>query len=67
MSDSSIVYQEGEVEVDALASRKPSATVESEDCAALMSEWSLSISIIALAQRVGPSRKVAQSDVESCS
>ncbi len=67
MSDSSMDHQEEEVGVEDLAWQNPSEAAESDSCACLMSEWSLSISIIALAWRVGPSRKVAWRDAESCS
>ncbi len=67
MSDSSMDHQEGEVGVEDLACQKPSEATESDSYTCLMSEWSLSMFIIALTQRVGPSRKVAQRDTESCS
>ncbi len=67
MSDSSMDHREGEVGVEDLACQKHSVAAESDSCACLISRWSLSISIIALAHRVGPSRKVAQRDMENCS
>ena len=67
MSDSSTDHREGEVGVEDLACWKLTEAAESDDCACLISKWSLSISIIALAWRVGPSRNVVQRDVESCS
>ncbi len=60
-------HREGEVGVEDLACQKPSEATESDNCACLMSEWSLSMSIIALAWRVGSSRKVAWRDAESFS
>ncbi len=54
MSDSSMDHREGEVGVEDLACRKPSEAAASDSCACLMSEWRLSMSIIALARRVVP-------------
>ncbi len=67
ISDSSMDHREGEVGVEDLAYQKPLEAMELDNCACLMSEWSLSMSIIALAWRVGPSRKAAWRDAESCS
>ncbi len=43
---------DGEVRVEDLACQKPSEATELDNCACLMSEWSLSMSIIALAWRI---------------
>ena len=63
--DSSTDHQE-ELEGEE-AKQKASVAMESVGCACLISEWSWSTSMIALARSTGPSRKVAQREAESCS